>query len=79
MITASVLATCGDLLVQRSDAKEVDWERAGRRALWFATGSAIPGHFWYTNIDRIIRTPGIRGLLMKVVLEEIVFVPPLHA
>ena len=79
MATASLLGACGDAVAQRAEAGAHDWERTARRALWFGTGSAIPGHFWYTNIERIVRASGLQGLIQKIVLEEILYTPPLHA
>lgn len=86
VFSSGLVAMLGDFLAQRIEqrrpcsSQEHDFERSARIVLWFSCGSAISGHFWYTYIvDWLVPSKGRTALLTKIMLDEFVYTPPLHA
>jgi len=91
MTSAAILATFGDFLSQniqyhskepreQQSVRQHDYARSTRIAVWYAFGSALPGHYWYTYIvEWIVRSKGRGAVFKKILCDEFIFTPPLHA
>ncbi|CAE8613122.1 unnamed protein product [Polarella glacialis] len=87
--TASSLLAAGDLCTQGiwpqlqcqkqcnelSSPQTLDWARVARMASWGVIAGAT-GHFWYALLDRLVRQPGARGVVKKILIDQALFTPP---
>ena len=64
---------------QRSECDGGLWDRGrmARMFWWGALCNGPAGHIWYRGLDHVVRASGVRGVITKVVADQLVFTPPL--
>ena len=59
------------------DRSSFDVERTARMGCWGLLVSGPIGHVWYMLLDRAVRAAGVRGVVTKVLLDQMIATPPL--
>ena len=68
----------GDYIEQRLERiKPNDWRRTGRFCIMGLTLGPLE-HFWYMLLDRLMPGTTHKIVAMKVIVDEIVYTPPLY-
>jgi protein Mpv17 len=80
--TACVLNVIADLLAQLITGREgqgLDFRRLLRFALFGGVLAGPAGHYWFGALDAAVRTVGMRGAVMKMTADQLLFSPLLLA
>ena len=76
--TSGALLGAGDITCQLLEKHEsVDRARVVRMLGWGALFNGPLGHLWYQGLDWAVRLKGARGVAAKVLLDQLVYTPPL--
>lgn len=79
--TAAVLNVIADLLAQviTNDGGNLDMRRLARFALFGGLFAGPAGHYWFGLLDSAVRAGGMRGAVMKMTADQLMFSPFLLA
>ncbi|XP_046441007.1 protein Mpv17-like [Daphnia pulex] len=78
-VQTAILMGTGDFLsqvfVEKTEAKDYNFLRTAKFAGFglCVAGPAIRG--WYNVLDRYIKSPGVKGVLLKVSVDQLLFAP----
>ena len=76
--TSGAVLGAGDITCQLLEKHEsVDRARVVRMLGWGALFNGPLGHLWYQGLDWAVRLKGARGVAAKVLLDQLVYTPPL--
>lgn len=78
-LTSGALLGAGDVLCQKLQrtSTSLDGERAARMLGWGALFNGPAGHVWYRMLDIAVRSTAARGVALKILLDQLLFTPPL--
>jgi len=75
------LSGLGDLLEQRFEKKnhlrtgQINWVRTLHMSTAFGLTSGLLCHHWYHYLDRVVPGKGVRVVVQKIVLDQVLFSP----
>ena len=75
-LSAAFLVFLSDVLAQAlSPSNNLDSVRLARFAVYGLLISGPQGHFWFQFLERVVKMPGTRGAIMKMVVDQMTFAP----
>ena len=77
-VASIFIGGCGDYVEQRLERiQSNDWRRTGRFCILGLTLGPLE-HFWYMLLDRMLPGTSHKMVGMKVIVDEVVYTPPLY-
>lgn len=75
-ITSMICYTLGNIIAQFGSPKPFELRMLFFMAFWGLTVAGWVGHHWYDMLDTLVEVRGLRGVMIKNALDQMVYVPP---
>lgn len=74
-LTAGVLVAVSDVVAQIIGGGTWDMARIARFGVYGLFCAGPQGHFWFAFLDKVVKTAGTRGAVVKTLIDQLAFSP----